>query len=229
MSKVSKAVWPEWVTPDVRDALLALPTYKHINTVVLLAEASLDPDVSMGSVFERDDTCHRSTWYARTVSSSRGPRSPWADNPEVVRAMELCKVAAKEYAVQQMGRYVEESVRVLTELGPAAAASLAGLIDWEDHEVPHEVRRKAACDILDRIGTGALSPTSNVRVGGAVAVDDVSELSDEELDRRLGALLGAAFVQGRKAEPAEPAEGEGEEGSEAGSPGGRQPVHRVVP
>ena len=229
MSKVSKSVWPEWVTPDVRDALMALPTYKHINTVVLLAEASLDPDISMGSVFEREDTCHRSTWYARTVSSSRGPRSPWADNPDVVRAMELCRAAAKEYAVQQMGRYVEESVRVLTELGPAAAASLAGLIDWEDPEIPHETRRKAACDILDRVGAGATASTSKVQVGGAVAVDDVSELSDEELDRRLAALLGPGFDQTGKAGPAEPADGEGEEGDEEGSPGGRQPVHRVVP
>lgn len=228
MSKISNSVWPDWVTPDVRDALLVLPTYKHINTVVLLAEASLDTDVSMGQVFEREDTCHRSTWYARTVSSKRGPRSNWADNQDVVRAMELCKAAAKEYAVQQMGRHIEASVRVLTELGPVAAASLAGLIDWEDPEIPHEVRRKAACDILDRIGAGATASTSNVRVGGAVAVDDVSELSDEELDRRLAALLGASFVQVGETDPPGPADGEGEEDDEEGGPGGRQPVHRVV-
>lgn len=196
---------PAWLTDELNKLLAELPTRKHRQTVLRLAEAAAIGRTEI-ETFKLPGVCSRTTWQGRYRED--GPRPGWKDDPQMQAALEAATQRAQWWQDQAEARriakrqeQVAEARDLLTEYAPHAAKRLFVLMGTAGNE---ETRRKAANDILDRADEATASKAVVMEKGDHEqrVRFDVGELPPEVL--RLLADAG------------------GEEGAGEGSEGGTE-------
>lgn len=161
---------PEWLTFELSEALGKLPSRKHRETVLRLAEARATGTRTEAETFRLPGVCSRVTWYGRYRQA--GQKLPgWRDDPDVAAALEAATKRAQWWQDQADARRIAKRQEqlaqardLLAEYAPHAVKRLFVLMGGAGNE---ETRRKAANDILDRADE---ETASKARAGLAVEV-----------------------------------------------------------
>lgn len=138
----------KWITPELQEALDALPTSKHRTTVLRLAEAELI-ERSEEETFKLKDVCAKKTWHGPYRDGRR--YEGWKDDPRVQKALAIAQRLVRTQRDAEVVAFIKQAEKCLAGAAPKAVLFLEELVMNE--EASDEVRRKAANDILDRVYT----------------------------------------------------------------------------
>ena len=141
---------PAWLTDELNKLLAELPTRKHRQTVLRLAEARAIGRTEM-ETFKLPGVCSRTTWQGRYRSGEFHPG--WKDNETIQAALQAATQRAQWWQDQAEARQIAKmqddvaKARVkLAELAYPAVLKLGALLGANSVETA----RKAANNILDR-------------------------------------------------------------------------------
>lgn len=169
-----------WLTEELEAALNRLPTDRHRNTVIRLVEGRLigrsDEDT-----FLMDDVCAKKTWHGPYRDGVRHPG--WKDDPLVQRAMVLAEEVLGHHAEATTVAQIQEAQRLLASAAIEAVMVLTNIL--HDENAPHDVRRRAANDILDRVSQSFSRKTTAVMEQRSISFD-LSALPREVLASLAG-------------------------------------------
>jgi len=184
---------PAWLTFEIQQALAALPTRRHRETVLRLAEGQLKGR-PMSETFRMPEVCSHRTWYGRARKGERRPG--WKDDERVKRALELATKRAQWWADNETIASLQQANRRLAleadnnisamVLGRTVLSAVAEdeEVDVKDRIQAAEKLGKAAGDMLSRAGsetatkevrTFDLDNWADVRASRLAEVEDLDE------------------------------------------------------
>lgn len=146
-----------WLTEELENALNELPTDRHRMTVIRLVEGRMigrsDEDT-----FLMEDVCAKKTWHGPYRDGHRHPG--WKDDPLIQKAMAIAEECLSVHTRTKTHAVVIEAQRQLAQASVEAVMVLTDIM--HDGEAPHDVRRRAANDILDRVDKSFSRKTTSV-------------------------------------------------------------------
>lgn len=157
---------PVWLTFEVQEALSRLPTRRHRDTVLRLAEARL-VGRSEAETFRLPEVCSHRTWYGRYREGVKKPG--WREDPLMQAALARATARAQWWEDNTIARNIQQAQEQLAGASPDAVGVLIGLMTAADGE---ETRRKAANDILDRAAVDT-AVKGGVGVSGKIEIIEV--------------------------------------------------------
>jgi hypothetical protein len=164
-----------WLSGELEAALKELPTDRHRNTVIKLVEGRLTGR-SDETTFAMEDVCAKKTWHGPYRDGVRHPG--WKDDPLVQKAMTLAEEYLGQHAEATVLAQIKEAQRLLASAAIEAVMTLTNILNDED--APHDVRRRAANDILDRVSQSFSRKTTSVVDQRSISFD-LSALPKEVL------------------------------------------------
>jgi hypothetical protein len=153
---------PEWLTFEIQQALAQLPTRRHRETVLRLAEGQM-VGRPMGDTFALPGVCSHRTWYGRTRKGKRRPG--WKDDPAILHALDLATKRAQWWADRKTIRSMQKAHDLLALEAPLNVTSMIGSrnvlselaasaeVDARDRIQAAEKAARVAGDMLSRAGT----------------------------------------------------------------------------
>lgn len=195
---------PEWLhlALDELNRFTGRSRRKKQQTVIALVQARVDGD-PISSVWKRDDTCARSTYY-----------NSWKGDHVFSKVHENVEKLALDWQATRGLRAVRKAAEALQIYAPMAANKAFQVLMNEDDSTA----LRAAFGILDRAGVETAQKLDHALAGrdggpiktmGATVTQDASELTDDELDaviQNLQIAIGGGI--GREGEEDGPAAGD---------------------
>ena len=161
---------PAWLTFEIQQALAELPSRRHRETVLRLAEGQLKGR-PMAETFRMPGVCSHRTWYGRTREGERHPG--WKDDVRVRRALDLATKRAQWWADNEtIASLQRANARLALEANNNISAMVLGRtvlstvaedekVEAKDRIQAAEKVAKVAGDMLSR--AGAETATKEVR------------------------------------------------------------------
>lgn len=180
----------EWFTPEIAQLLEAIkPPHqaRKRNTILRLAFA-LAAQIPVATIFERDDTCNQTTWYAR-----------WKDDPAIKAAYEACCKRISDWVDQETAAAEAQSRlqrrRAIAEWSAKAPAALGAImLDQSARAADRISAANALMGWADPEAAEKVRPASPAASFEQQVGFDLKSLSDDELD---AAILAHLEMQGQ--------------------------------
>jgi len=151
---------PAWLTFEIQQALARLPTLKHRQTVLRLAEAQV-VGRSEVETYRLPEVCSRRTWYGRYRNGERKPG--WRDDPAVQAALKAATqralwwednrtVRSIQQAREQLALEAPENVRSMIRMRDQLEGIAEAAEEDKDKVQAADKAAKVAGDMLSRAG-----------------------------------------------------------------------------
>lgn len=151
----------QWMTPEIRRLLDAIPgphEVKKRRTVILLASAYASSE-PIAPIFERSDTCAGQIWWTK-----------WQHIPQVAQALEVCKLAARDWvdletvSIEEQRR--RERRRAIADYSAKAPAALAQVMAGQDQKGADRINAAVTLiNLAEGVGVNPVAGASETKIG----------------------------------------------------------------